>query len=479
MSLQYNSWNELQKACELTKDVRDSLNVLSGPSTYKQLVSMTKKAAEHEREGKLDLALVMTRRAAEVCDILKQKPGFTSTSRTPEAREFYKIFSDIIRQAESLRNRVKPFLEVAQVTSTLDSSTSSYSRTSSSSSYSRRDSTGYAADKSSSPYSMASGLSRMTTDDTPVAVKPTKQETPSVFVRALDVVNAVEKEHKTALFIDFRENKNKRIQYQNEKSDIKVLSVDPLILMPGCSITSLFESLDLANRSILWALDKYDLVILVGDEQRSRIEDYSPKSVTLSLIGALTTHNSLRLLPKTLHLLADGFRGWEMTYPMYVSSSQPARRRILDDNSEFSILVANAREATAVDADYPDLFASRKPPTAYDSSTISRRTPSPTMRRPSSGLAMNDTAAAPIHRVPSIDDMSRKQLHSRQQPQAERAGKPPHADGPSTSTWIGKENAYTGRIRCESPSQKVFHKALPVVPTLGGARKDLPSAQAG
>lgn len=57
--------------------------------------------------------------------------------------------------------------------------------------------------------------------------------------------------------------------------------------------------------------------------------------------------------------------------------------------------------ATAVDADYPDLLAPRKP-TAYDASTISRRTPSPTMRRPSSGLAITETAAAPIHRAPSI-----------------------------------------------------------------------------
>ncbi|KAH7695145.1 Ubiquitin carboxyl-terminal hydrolase family protein [Aphelenchoides avenae] len=260
MSLQYDSWTELQKACELTNDVRDSLNILSGPSAYKQLVSMTKKAAEHEGDGKLDLALVMTLRAAEVCDILKEKTGFTSTARTPEAREFYKVFSDVIRQAELLRNRVKPFLEVAQLNSTLDSSTSSYLRTTSSS-----------------------------TENAPVAVKPTKKETPSVFVRALDVVNAVEKEHKSALIIDFRVQKDKRIQYQNDRAEIKVLSVDPLILVPGCSITSLFESLVLANRSILWRLNTYDLVVLVGDEQQSRFEDYSPRSVTQSLIGALTT----------------------------------------------------------------------------------------------------------------------------------------------------------------------------------------------
>ncbi|KAH7714886.1 hypothetical protein AAVH_17728 [Aphelenchoides avenae] len=256
MSLQYDSWNELQKACELTKDVRDSLNMLSGSSTYTQLVSMTKKAAEHEREGRLDLALLMTRRLAEVCDILKQKNGFTSTSRTPEAREFYQVFSDVIRRGESLRSRLKPFLEAVQLNATLDSSTSSYSRTSSSS-----------------------------TGNAPAAVKPTKQETPYVFVRAVDVVNAVEKEHKSALIIDFRARKDKRVQYRNDRAEIKVLSDDPLILMPGCSIMSLFESMDITNRSILWALDKYDLAVLVGDEQQSRFEDYSPRSLTQSLIG--------------------------------------------------------------------------------------------------------------------------------------------------------------------------------------------------
>ncbi|KAH7730408.1 Ubiquitin carboxyl-terminal hydrolase family protein [Aphelenchoides avenae] len=356
----YASFEELKASCDFDNGTMRQLKNMSCAKCLPLVMKMLEQARFHEHEGRLDQAFKLYRRSTDICDMVRQKKDFSSFRSTPDARMFHEMFQKSLERLEKAGELVKA---------------------------------NYAATQA------LAFEARSVQEKEIEATQPTKQEEkPTVHSKTLHAI--VEKENKQVLVIDFRSDRSSMFRHSNPL--FVVVSVDPAILVPGCIMSTLMQSIEVSKRAKLWQLEQYEVVVLVGDDVRSSFVEYRKDSPTSILLSALTSYNTTSKPKKHPVLLEGGFSSWSYAYPMYVSRDQPETRKFFDSKSEFSVLVAKMRELSVVDVEYPDLLPKPKPRPAPRETLKSAITP-PREASPTPGPCPNsdNDATAPYPKAES------------------------------------------------------------------------------
>ncbi|KAI1731508.1 ubiquitin carboxyl-terminal hydrolase domain-containing protein [Ditylenchus destructor] len=206
------------------------------------------------------------------------------------------------------------------------------------------------------------------------------------YIKPQQLIHCIEEKKASVLVLDYREEKEKVIEYNQVPNSISVAHIDPSLIVPGCVWSMLVSVVDISNRPLLQRIAYFDLVVLMGDtvEMKTPLANLPQSSRTKVLLEALTTYK-MRERPKRKPLMLErGFNGWDMAYPCYTKPTESYRcEQSLD--TAFGSLLADALKVTQLDISYPDLsnrvqslFQSKKQENTTSEDTIVENSVDPT-----------------------------------------------------------------------------------------------------
>ncbi|TKR94534.1 hypothetical protein L596_008807 [Steinernema carpocapsae] len=202
-----------------------------------------------------------------------------------------------------------------------------------------------------------------------VPTTPEKPPLPSCLIMPMDLVKFVEdkQEPKTALIVDFREQKTLIVKFKKE-TQITVLDVPRDCIKRPLIFETLIQSVAVGERAPLTKLSSFNKIVLLdsGDEADPVDENGEIRgdSIARLLYAALYEYN-MRSLPKSAPVyMKGGFKNWRTTYPMYTASADgSAKMSWGSDEGNISKAIAALRKSrpAAFEMEYPDLMAKPKP----------------------------------------------------------------------------------------------------------------------
>ncbi|TKR63015.1 hypothetical protein L596_026903 [Steinernema carpocapsae] len=334
--LKYKSVHELEQHSGLSEALqRMMLNDRMTLEVALQKIDTLKKAAKKEKiQGNVENEYFYLFRICEICNLVTQRHPIlknTVTNASPDSRRLRDVWKAALKDFDEVSIRLTKL-------------------------YSER-----------TPMNEVQMPQNEVMLQVPAA--PEKPPLPSCLITPMDLVTFVEdkQEPKTALIVDFREQKTSIVNFKKE-TQITVLDVPRDCIKRPLIFETLIQSVAVGDRTPLTKLSSFNKIVLLdsGDEADPVDEngEILGDSIARLLYAALYEYN-MRSLPKSAPVyMKGGFKNWRTTYPMHTASADgSAKMSWGSDEGNISMAIAALRKSrpAAFELEYPDLMAKPKP----------------------------------------------------------------------------------------------------------------------
>ncbi|KAI6230206.1 Ubiquitin carboxyl-terminal hydrolase [Aphelenchoides fujianensis] len=461
--LEFPTFQALQRSATIDPKLVQQVKKATVDVTFKQVKRLAEQTRLAENEGRLDRAYVMISRCIHLCQLLVDHPGFSQFRNHPDGPVFRLLFEKSLNKYEDLSKAVQKL-------------------------YAEQE----AENRRPSPPPV-----RL---PTPVEVlrDPVDQEAFGNFIKPTQLVASVEKFGKRALVLDYRFKQQPGIAYVRVDA-IRTAPIHYPLVNEGLMFQHLMMYGNTFTRMIFRNINDYDLIVLMGDELAARdCEPFKAQSMSRIMLDALTTTNYTQPLRRKPLLLRGGFPAWQNAYPQYVD--EPEKENSFGD--DFDKLLGQMKR-DVFNFHYPELSSisfgepridrmdPQRPPASISPPPSSGSTSPPVVRNIPIRVLPHEpqpppAAAAATSRTNVSDEpaITTKEYEAAVaptgRPVVDRSKKPlmeQNREKESTEFPVAFDGApiAAGRNR-QFGSKHLNPHHHQIIPTLGGARPDVPPA---
>ncbi|CAJ0949959.1 unnamed protein product, partial [Mesorhabditis belari] len=320
VALQHADLTSLNKTIEFDKTTMEKLNKSNCDQCLDRIKILNTKAIEAQKEGNDENAYFFYMRTCEIAMLLSRKDRFKNMPPTKQ-----KLAHEILRRSIENANQIQETLKNR-----------------------------YEAKEQE----RQANLVHKVTNETSHATAPIKQPSVSEFIKQTkisprDLIRSLQNTEpaKSALIVDFREKRDSIIQY-TRKNFITVVNVPASFIHKGLIFNNLCQQMPINDRTILCQLAKYDLIVLMeeNDPLYGKNGDLEMGSKALILTEALYTYNPAYKPKHRPIVMEGGFRNWQRQYPVY--TTEAVKEEELDPDSQaasFEIRIAKLQANYGID----------------------------------------------------------------------------------------------------------------------------------
>ncbi|CAB3397855.1 unnamed protein product [Caenorhabditis bovis] len=282
--LKYHSIEELQSSSSLPRELSNKFENMKCEEVHKHLKNLLEKARSARGDNEMQYQHYM--RSAELADIIRKHKDFKNFIKQKSTKLlFHKDFTDCIEQITNLQSVLSKKYDELKLRN----------------------------DK----------MERVNSIDSANESKASEQDitiSNDILISPKELVRMVEKDaiKKSAIILDYRENKNEVVYYANEQL-ITVIDIPYEIVNKSIIFTKIRSNIEVKQRGLLSRLGTYDFVVLMEDNTPSLDKGIPLRDTNANyMYRALTDYvgADIRLKRRPM-FMKGGFFMWKSQYPTY------------------------------------------------------------------------------------------------------------------------------------------------------------------